>query len=52
MTARLLAVFAAAVFIGFLAILVRKVPSPDLVIVTAITAGLLIWDFFVRPADR
>lgn len=42
---RLIALFAFAVFAGFLAILALEVPSPDLVIVILVTVALVGYDF-------
>ena len=49
---RLLALFAFAVFCGFLAILAFKVPSPDLLAVIALTIGLAGYDFVTTTGRR
>ena len=48
MTDRILAALAFLVLFGFLAILVWFVPSPDLVIVIAVTLGFGIYDSFLH----
>ena len=49
---RILALFAFAVFAGFLAILGLEVPSPDLLVVIAISLALAGYDFWRSSADR
>jgi hypothetical protein len=41
---KLMAFFALAVMVGFLGILAYKVPSPDLIVVIALTVGLVLYD--------
>jgi hypothetical protein len=48
MLERLLTTVALAVLCAFLGILIWKVPSPDLIVVVAVTALLAAFDFF-RP---
>lgn len=51
---RLLALFAFVVFAAFVIILAVKVPSPDLVIVIALTLALVAYDFVTssgKPED-
>ena len=43
---RVLMLIALVVFLGFLAILAVEVPSPDLLVVIALTAGLVVYDFW------
>ncbi len=47
MADRLMALIAVATLAIFLGILVWKVPSPDLIIVVAITMALAIWDLVI-----
>ena len=49
---RLIAVFAFVIFAIFLAILGFEVPSPDLLIVIAITLVLAGYDFWKSNSDR
>ncbi|MFZ7092534.1 hypothetical protein [Primorskyibacter sp. 2E233] len=49
---RMLALFAFVIFVGFLGILAFKVPSPDLVIVIALTILLVAYDFVTSSGDK
>lgn len=51
MTDRIIAFFALAMLIGFLAILVWKLQRLDLTVVTLITVALAAWDF-LRPQKK
>jgi xanthosine utilization system XapX-like protein len=49
---RLLALFAFAIFAGFVAILAIEVPSPDLVAVVILTLILVGYDFYTSSSDK
>lgn len=49
---RLLALFAFLVLAGFLGILAREVPEPDLIAVIALTVALAGWDLATSSRNR
>lgn len=49
---RPVALFALAVFLGFIAILAYEVPSPDLIIVCIFTGLLVIYDVVTSSGDN
>jgi hypothetical protein len=49
---RLLALFAFLVFVGFLGVLVMGVPSPDLIVIVLLTAGLVAWDMITSSGKK
>ena len=49
---RLLALFAFAVFAGFVGILAFEVPSPDLILVIALTLVLVAYDMITSASDK
>ena len=51
MTARLIALVAFLFLVGFLGILIYKVPRADLIVLVGITLALAGWDM-LRPAGK
>jgi hypothetical protein len=49
---RLLALFAFLVFAAFLGILIMGVPSPDLIVIVLLTAGLVAWDMLTSSGRK
>ncbi len=49
---RILALFAFVVFVVFVAILAVNVPSPDLLIIIAITVGFVAFDFVTSSSNK
>ncbi len=48
---KLLALFALVTIGGFIGILAYHVPSPDLIVVAALTFGLVVYDFATSARD-
>ncbi len=48
---RIVALFAYAVFAGFVGILAFEVPSPDLIVVVLLTLGLVTYDFLTSSSN-
>lgn len=49
---RIMEILAFAVFLGFVGILVWKVPEVDLIVVVAITVALVGYDFATNPINN
>ena len=47
-----LKVIALAAFVGSLAVVAIRVPSPSLVVVLVIVSAMAFYDFFIRPYRR
>ena len=52
MTDQILKFIALATLIGFLSVIVLKVPEFDLIAVTVIVALMACWDFWISPKTK